>query len=218
VLLYGVTDVKPPGRRQRKAIETRRRIRTAAQHLFVEHGYTATTVQQIAAEADVAVQTVYAVFGTKAALLSEVFDITVAGDDEPTPVAQRHFVQEIAAASDARDKARILAAHFRQATSRSADVQSVIEAAAATDAEMAALWKTLLAQLLTGMTMAATALHAQGAVRPDLTIAQAADRLWWYGGPWAYRGLVKIRGWDLDEYEAWLADSLYSQVMAPLKM
>ena len=96
-------------------------------------------------------------------------------------------------------------------------MQSVIEAAAATDAEMAALWTTLLDQLLTGMTMAATALHAQGAVRPDLTIAQAADRLWWYGGPWAYRGLVKIRGWSLDEYEAWLADSLYSQVMAPLR-
>jgi TetR/AcrR family transcriptional regulator, regulator of autoinduction and epiphytic fitness len=212
-----VADVKPAGRRERKALETRRRIRSAAQRLFVGQGYVATTVQQIAAEADVAVQTVYAVFGTKAALLSEIFDVTVAGDDEPVPVAQRPFVQEIAAATKARDKARILAAHFREATARSADVQSVIEAAAATDAEMAALWKMLLAQLLTGMTMAAKALQAQGAVRPDLTVAQAADRLWWYGGPWAYRGLVATRGWSLDEYEDWLSESLYSQVLGPRK-
>jgi AcrR family transcriptional regulator len=210
-----VAHVNPPGRRQRKALETRRRIRDAAHRLFVERGYAATTIQQIAVEADVAVQTVYAVFGNKAAILSEVFDVAVSGDDESVPVAQRPFVHEVAATPDAKRKARVLAAHFREATARSAPVQHVIEIAGTTDADMAELWNKLLGQLLTGMTMAAEALKAQGAIRPDLTVEQAADRLWWYAGPWAYHGLVTTRGWSLDEYEAWLAESLYSQVMTP---
>ena len=211
-----MTDVKGAiGRRQRQALETRRRIRTAAQSLFVRQGYATTTMQQIAAAADVAWQTVYSVFGTKAAILSEVFDVTVAGDDEPVPMLERPFVREISAAPDARTKARLLAAHFRVTTARSADVQGVIESAADADPEMAKLWQKLLNQLHHGMTVAATRLHAEGAIRPDLTVTQAADRLWWYGGPWAYRGLVGQRGWSLDEYEDWLAESLYSQVMAP---
>ncbi len=203
------------GRRARKALETRRRIRSAARDLFVRQGYTATTMRAIAASADVAWQTVYSVFGTKAALLSEIFDVTVAGDDQPVPMAQRPFVSEIAAASDPREKARIFAAHLRETTARTADVQGVIESAAATDADMAQLWAELMDQLIRGMTMAVTALHAQGALRPDLALQRAADRLWWYAGPWAYRGLVLARGWSLDEYEAWLAETLYTQLMTP---
>src|SRR6266536_1894005 len=106
--------------------------------------------------------------------------------------------REIAAASDPREKARIFAAHLRETTARTAAVQGVIESAAATDADMAQLWTELMDQLIRGMTMAVTALHAQGALRPDLTLPRAADRLWWYAGPWAYRGLVLARGWSLD--------------------
>jgi len=70
-------------------------------------------------------------------------------------------------------------------------------------------------QLIQGMTMAVTALRAQGALRADLTLERAADRLWWYAGPWAYRGLVVARGWSLDEYEARLAETLSTQLMTP---
>ena len=105
MLLYGVTDVKG-GRRQRQARETRRRIRAAACELFVRQGYATTTMQQIAAGADVAWQTVYSVFGNKAAILSEIFDVTVAGDDEPVEMKDRPFVREIAAAPGARVRLR----------------------------------------------------------------------------------------------------------------
>ena len=213
-------EVKPSaasGRRARRALETRRRIRTAARDLFVEKGYGATTIQQIAAKADVAWQTVYSVFGTKAAILSEVFDVTLSGDDAPIPMAQRLFVQKVADAADPWDKAQILAAHFRETTARSADIQTVIEAAATTDADIAELWNKLLDQLIRGMTMAVTALRKQNALRADLTIKQAADRLWWYAGPWAYRGLVDTRGWSLTEFETWLAETLYTQLMVEPK-
>lgn len=203
------------GRRARQARETRRRIRAAALELFTAQGYATTTVQQIAAQADVAWQTVYSVFGTKAAILAEIFDVTVAGDDEPVPMAERPFVAEIAAAPDARAKARVFAAHLRETAGRTAAVQAVIESAAGADPDMARLWDKMMGQLTHGMTMAATDFRRQGALRPDLTVEQAADRLWWYAGPWAYRGLVLTKGWTPDEYERWLAESLFHQVLNP---
>lgn len=63
------------------------------------------------------------------------------------------------------------------------------------------------------MTLAASSLQEQGILRPGLTVARAADILWLDVGPWAYRVLVTQRGWSLDEYENWLTDTLYSQLM-----
>jgi TetR/AcrR family transcriptional regulator, regulator of autoinduction and epiphytic fitness len=211
-----VTDVKAPepeGRRQRRARQTRRRILTAAAKLFIQQGYAATTIQQIAEQADVAWQTVYSVFGTKAAVLSAVFDVAVAGDDEPVPVPERPFVQAIKDAADPRDKAAIFARHLRESAARTAGVLSIIDSAASTDPEIAALWRTLQDQGLRGMTMAATSFQEQGILRPGLSVARAADILWLYTGPWAFRVLVTGRGWTLDEYQAWLAGTLYTQLM-----
>jgi AcrR family transcriptional regulator len=211
-----VTEVKPAaaeGRRQKKARQTRQRILSAAADLFTRQGYTATTIQQIAEQADVAWQTVYSVFGTKAAILSAAFDVAVAGDDEPIPVAERPFVQAIRDAADPREKAGIFAHHLRESAARTAGVVSVIESAATTDPEIAALWRKLRDQGLRGMTLAARGFQEQGALRPGLTIARAADILWLYLGPWSYRVLVTQGGWTLDEYEAWLADTLSTQVI-----
>ena len=66
------------GRRERSRL-TRARIVGAATTLFVERGYLATTIEDIAAEADVAVQTVYYVFGTKPKVLAAVLDASIAG-------------------------------------------------------------------------------------------------------------------------------------------
>src|SRR5215468_4519551 len=201
------------GRRQQKARQTRRRILAAAAELFTRQGYAATTIQQVAEQADVAWQTVYSVFGTKAAILSAVFDVAVAGDDEPAPVAERPFVQAIKDAADPREKAGIFARHLRESAARTAGVLGVIESAATTDPEIAALWRKLRDQGVRGTTLAARGFQEQGALRPGLTLARAADILWLYVGPWSYRVLVTERGWTLDEYEAWLADTLYTQVM-----
>jgi len=211
-----VTDVKvvaPEGRRQARARQTRRRIVDAAHDLFVRQGYAVTTIQQIAGQADVAWQTVYAVFGTKAAILSAVFDVAVAGDDEPVPVAGRPFVQAIKDATDPKEKARIFARHLRETAVRTAGVLSVIESAASTDPEIAGLWHKLQDQGLRGMTLAASSFHDQAALRPGLSVARAADVLWLFTGPWAYRVLVAGRGWSLDEYETWLAGTVYAQLM-----
>ena len=82
--------VKPdPGRRARKALATRHRVLDAAETLFVRDGYAAATIAAIAEKADVAVQTVYAVFGNKRAILNELLAIRVVGDDHANPLQSR---------------------------------------------------------------------------------------------------------------------------------
>jgi TetR/AcrR family transcriptional regulator of autoinduction and epiphytic fitness len=211
-----MAHVKAPasgGRRQQRSRETRRRIVASAHTLFVVQGYASTTIQQIAERGDVAWQTVYSVFGTKAAILSAVFDIAVAGDDEPVAVLHRPFVQAIAEAPRAADKTRILARHLRGTAERTASVISVIESAATTDPEIAQLWTTLQDQRSRGMGIAAASFAEQGMLRSELDARHAADILWFYTGPWAYRAFVTDRGWTLDEYEGWLAETLRTQLM-----
>src|SRR5579863_8453646 len=86
-----VADVKrpaaqkaPPARRER-ARRTRQRMIRAAQELLVERGYAGTTMADIAARADVAVQTLYFSFHTKPELLNACFEAAVFGDDSPAP-------------------------------------------------------------------------------------------------------------------------------------
>jgi hypothetical protein len=60
---------------------------------------------------------------------------------------------------------------------------------------------------------AAASFAEQGVLRSELDAPHAADILWFYTGPWAYRAFVTDRGWTLDEYEGWLAETLRTQLM-----
>src|SRR5918911_3954691 len=83
-----------------RARETRRRIITAAADLFIADGYTATTLEQIADRAGVAVQTVYFHFGNKRTVLKEAVDIAAVGDDEPVPLLDRPLYRRLAEERD----------------------------------------------------------------------------------------------------------------------
>src|SRR5919199_319528 len=107
---FMVKAVKAPdhdGRRRRSA-QTRAAILEAAGALFAERGYAATTIEAIAAAADVAVETVYARFGNKRAILAAYIDVSVVGDDEPVPLLEREEVRAIAAEVDQRRQVRLL--------------------------------------------------------------------------------------------------------------
>ena len=208
-------EVKPAAetRRARSSRLTRRRILDAAHVLFVEQGYAATTIQQIADKADVAWQTVYSVFGNKPAVLSAVFDVTVVGDDEPVPMMQRPFVRQIDEEPDPRAKMRIFAQHLRATGERTSGILSVIESAAGTDPEIAQVWRTLQDQRRYGMGAAARTFDEAGILRDGLNVDQAADLLWFFSGPWAYRALVAGRGWSPRDFEAWVAETLVTQLL-----
>jgi AcrR family transcriptional regulator len=82
-------------RRREQAAATRQAILEAAERLFSERGYIGTSVAEIAAEARVAVKTVYAVFGTKVEVLRALWNLRMRGDEEPVPMAERRWFREI---------------------------------------------------------------------------------------------------------------------------
>jgi len=190
-------------RRQRQALETRRAILDAAAVLFVDPGYAATPLTAVAARAGVAIQTVYAVFGTKRQLLSELVDVTIAGDDQPVALPARPFVAEITALPDPVAKLARFARHLAETNSRQAEVMLALAGAATADADAAAIWRKNLDDRRMGMTAFARDLLGTGAVREGLDLDRVADVLWLAMDVRNYDWLVRQRRWTLDEYQDW---------------
>jgi AcrR family transcriptional regulator len=95
--------------RESQARQTRRQIVAAAGRLFADHGFAATTIDAIAAEAGVSRKTVFTSVGGKVALLKLAYDYAMAGDDEPIPMIEREGLQAIIAEPDPYDQMRLFA-------------------------------------------------------------------------------------------------------------
>src|SRR5215469_15981229 len=82
-------------RRRAQAAATRREILDAAQRLFERQGYAATTMAAVAAEAGVALKTVYVAFATKPRVLQGLWNLRLRGDEEDVPVGERAWYREL---------------------------------------------------------------------------------------------------------------------------
>lgn len=202
--------------RQEQSAETRRRIQRAAYELFVQRGYTATTIAAIAAEAGVSTQTVYNAFDTKAALLKRVYDVQLVGDEQEVPFAERPEVRATYAETDPR---RFLAgyAHLgRILIGRLGPLIRVIVAgAAAGDPELQAHVDTTNAERLVGTGMVANRLAELGAMRPGLTVERARDAIWALNSVELWDLLSRVRGWSDDELEEWVGRMMAAAVLGP---
>jgi AcrR family transcriptional regulator len=194
--------------RQAQARATRGRIRDAAARLFVDQGYASTSIAAIAREAGVAPQTVYAAFGSKATILKEAVEVTLAGGDEPIPVYDREDVQRVVTAGDAGEAADALARQCRLVFERTADLLHAADVAAEGDAELAAMARGGAIGRYQDMRRAVLELAGQGFVRDGVEVEVAVDLIWALSSPDVYRSCIHDRGWTTDEYEAWLRRSL----------
>jgi AcrR family transcriptional regulator len=202
-------DVKgSPGRRERKAQQTRRRVLAAAEALFVGDGYGATTIIAIAEAADVAVQTVYAVFGSKRAILAELVEARIAGDGQPRRLRDRQDWQAMEREPDPRRQIERLAAIATRIGEQVAALSEVVAAAAATDPEIADLHASQQRARYEDQRRLARSLARKGALRPGLPEDRAADVIWALVNARTYRSLVGDRRWTADEYERWLGSLL----------
>jgi AcrR family transcriptional regulator len=200
-------------RRQEQARLTRRAILDAALPLFIERGYAGTSLADIAQAAGVALKTVQAVFGTKPKLLSALWDVTVAGDDEAIPVAERAWFREMLTEPDARRQLELGARIATRIKHRVGALTEVTRRAAQTDPEIGVLWQLFQDQYLENQTMMAESLAAKGALRDGLDVADAAEMLWTLNHPSVYYLLVYERGWSEERYERWLADAFVHQLL-----
>ena len=198
-------------RRDAQARETRRSILATALSLFVAQGYAATTVQAIAEEAGVAVQTVYAAFGSKRELMRQLIEATVTGDDDPTPVTERAESRAVAAEPDLQRRAQLDAALSRTIVQRVAPIVRVAEEAAASDPALAATMETIKAARRREMLDSATLLAGHQGLR--LAPEEAAATLYVLYSPQVADMLMRDHGWSPQRYEAWLARMILEGVL-----
>jgi AcrR family transcriptional regulator len=200
-------------RRQQQAAATRRGILDAAQRLFDELGYPATTMEAIAAEAGVALKTVYVVFATKGGLLRALWDLLLKGDQEDAGVAERPWYQEVVNEPDPERQLRLNARNSCVVKQRIAGVLKVIRSAAPADPDTAALWSLIQSDFYANQRVIVESLHAKGALRPGLDVGRAADILWALNHPDLWLLLVGERGWTPAQYEEWFADTACAQLL-----
>ena len=212
-------EVKAGDRRrargERLVQASRRGILEAAQRLFEERGYVATSIPAIAAEAGVAVQTIYNTVGSKREVLGHVVELAVRGPHYPATPSQT-IGERIRAADDPNAIVDLLVDWLARAHARSAAISLAIREAAAVDAEAAELEQTLADQRFSGYREAARELARRGGLRPGLAPDQAAATIWALGHPDTYRYLCQRRGWSARRYRRWLTDELAAALLPSL--
>jgi AcrR family transcriptional regulator len=204
-------------RRRQQAATTRREILEAAQRLFERDGYAATTMAAIAAEADVALKTVYVAFETKSGVLRALWHLVLRGDEEDIPVAERRWYRELLEEPDPERQLRLNARNSRVGKLRIGNVIEVIRAAAPIDPEIAALWDRIQTEYHANQCAVVQSVHEKGALAASLDVDRATDILWTLNNPTVWQLLVGRRGWTPDQYEQWCADTACSQLLGGRK-
>jgi TetR/AcrR family transcriptional regulator, regulator of autoinduction and epiphytic fitness len=194
--------------RTERASRTRKRVIDAATRLFVQQGYATTTMRGIAAEAEVSVPTVELLFGTKAQLLHVVIDVAIAGDDEPVPVLSRAWAIEAESTPDLADFLAAVAQVIADAQLRSAGVMLTAYEASAADPDIQLLILDRESQRQGTASWIVDGVVARAALRPGLGRAAAIDTVWMLMDPVVFSRLTRQRGWSLERYAAWFADTL----------
>ena len=201
-------------RREAQSLETRALIVGAARRLMLERGYIPTTIGAIAAEARVAVQTVYNSVGGKAALLAAVLDLASARPDQPEaqPAPLRSLAGE---AQTAAEIVRILTDWIADLNVQTSGVHRVIAQAAGIDADITELEIRRSAQRLLRYGEVASTLRSRYGLPGGVSDHEAAATVWALGHPQAYRSLVLDLGWSDAAYREWLGRALQGALSRP---
>ena len=187
-----------------KAQVTRMRILEAARTLFVDQGYAATKIEEIAREAGVAVQTIYFVFGNKRSVLKELVDVSCSGEDEAVPPLERAWVRKVAATADAEEQLAMSVRQLRRIHERVSPVLEVLRKAATSDPEIEELWEHNKRHRLEVHRHIIGLLSDAGALRPGLSKRRATDIAYGMMSQEMYSLLVNERGWSSGQWAKWV--------------
>jgi AcrR family transcriptional regulator len=203
------------GGRQRRGDETRRRVEEAAGRLFSENGYEPTTMQAIADEAGVHVQTVYLAYGTKSAVLAAAARRLVAGGDDPdSHPGERRWGRQIAGADQPWEKLRLYVRHIRDVTPRVIRLIDVLRATAPGDPDVADFLARMQQGRRDGPHALLAPLAASGQLRAGLTLAEAADITYAVASPDTFRALVEDRRWSWKRAETFVTGQLGAALLS----
>ncbi len=194
--------------RQRQALWTRRLIVDAARKLFLERGYTATTMEAIAREAEVAVSTIYAAYKNKRTILRAIREAW----HEQTRA--REINEEASRQPDPERRLEMVANANRRQWETGGAVVAVYQGAATADREAAAELREALRGRRAALDRVVEGMER--ALRPELDEDRAAAILRALCRAEVYQELVEESGWAPEEYEAWLSRTL-KELLLPSK-
>jgi AcrR family transcriptional regulator len=192
----------------------RRAVIDAARNLFLKRGYGATTIDAISAGSDVPPATVYRLFSSKRGILKALLDVSIVGDDDQVPMAERPHVQSLLAEPDPKNTVANFVNVTAEVNVRTAAIYRILTSAAASDGDAATLLDELTRQRQQGQGWVARSLARRRALRPALGERDAGDIIHALVSPEVYRLLVVDRGWPPERYKAWLTETLVSQLLA----
>ena len=205
-----MATAKGPQARTRLA---RAAVVDAARTLFLERGYGATTIDAISQLADVPTATVYRLFATKHGILKALLDVSIAGDHDDVPMAERPHVRALLDEPDPRTVVAGFVAHTGDLNARVAPVYRILTSASAVDPDAAALLDELTRQRQQGQRAIARSLARSGTLAPGVSEREAGDVIHALLSPELYRLLVVDRGWSGERYARWLTALLADQLL-----
>ena len=221
--MASTAPAKDPYRRRREAGAasrelTRQRLLTAADSLFRERGYAATTVSAIAEHAGVSLQTLYLAWENKRALLRAAADASAT--DTVMPLTPEDLLErirtEFTADADRQTAAAFLGALSRlyaQIATRAAPYWRMYRQGAATDAELRHDWDDVLTRRRRTMGQIAREIPRPG-LRADLSPDAVGDTLWAIASPDVHLLLTTAGGYTAEQFESWLRQTLTASLCA----
>lgn len=197
---------KSPTRKQR-ALATRRRMMDAAYRVFSERGYAKTTMDTVAAEAGVAVQTLYFTFHTKAELLQAAYEYAVLGP-EPTPP---HLTEWWRAAEQEPDITKAVA-HLVEGNVEIFKRAAPLVWAVHGDEDARSTYEFNEQLRMEGYARIVAFLSRKHPLRPGLTRPKARDLMLTLLGPHVFILLTQELGWSVRGFAAWAEAALLREL------
>jgi AcrR family transcriptional regulator len=195
------------------AARTRARILEAARALFLDRGFSDTTVTAIAELSSVAAETVYAIYRTKAGVLDAVVRSAVQRNDEPEDPLERGWVKALLRLPDLQMRIAGFTRHTAQTTKLTSPIYAVIASAGTGEDELDELQRNLLKMRFGGQREIMLALVQGGAFRPGLTTEQAADTFSALASPELHHLLTVRHGWSQRRYARWLEQTVKAALL-----
>jgi AcrR family transcriptional regulator len=196
--------------RRERSRATHWKIVEAAHRLFTSQGYAPTTMAEVAEAAGVAVQTVYFVFHTKAALLARAIDFAVMGKESPSPPEEQPWYRAMRDAPGIDDALRYLVTGVGDIMPRVIPLN--LAARASDDPELAHLMAESEAWRADGFRAIIEILLAKAPLRKGLDRERATHLLLLYVGEDVYHVLVDTYGWRHDDWVDWTVVTLLHQL------
>ena len=180
------------------------RLVEAATELFVERGYAATTLADVAEHAGLAPRTLYLRFATKADLLHRCVGVAIGGDGDAGPIAERTWMTDTMTAPTLAERLALMAAVTATLMSRSGDLLDVAQQASATEPAIAAAAQAGREETRRVLGEFWRRIDEDGLLPASCDVVWLTETATLLAHADTFLLLRRTTGWDIASYQDWL--------------